>query len=73
LNEPTPSSLTLLAAFDLLRNKKPAELTADEVAGLRARLQASPTLFATVGGVEAVERFLAEAEAALPSGQSAPG
>ncbi|MCE9557183.1 MAG: HEAT repeat domain-containing protein [Planctomycetes bacterium] len=65
MNEPTPPSLTLLAAFDLLRNKKPAELTADEVAGVRARLQAGPTLFATVGGVEAVERFLAEAEAAL--------
>jgi len=72
LNEPTPFSLTLLAAFDLLRNKTPAELTADEVAGLRARLQASPTLFAAVGGPEAVERFLAEAEAELATQAARP-
>ena len=72
MNEPTPPSLTLLAAFDLLRNKKPAELTADEVAGLRARLQASPTLFAAVGGVQAVENFLAEAETALATRAASP-
>lgn len=66
MTDSPPPTLTLLAAFDLLRNKKPAELTDDEVTGLRARLQAStPALFAAVGGPEAVERFLAEAEAAL--------
>ena len=66
MTDSTPPSMTLLAAFDLLRNKKPAELTAEEVASLRARLQASPpALFAAVGGTAAVERFLAEAEEAL--------
>ncbi|MCE9552432.1 MAG: HEAT repeat domain-containing protein [Planctomycetes bacterium] len=71
MTAPTPPSLTLLAAFDLLRNKKPAELTAEEVAGLRARLQASPpALFASVGGTVAVERYLAEAEEALVASAS---
>lgn len=66
MTDPAPPSLTLLAALDLVRNKKPAEWTADEIAGLRARLQASSAAsFSSVGGVAAVKRFVAEAELAL--------
>jgi len=64
---PQPS-FTLLTAFDLLRNKRPADLTAEEIVGLRACREANPSLFSSVGGSEAVERYLVEAEAALESG-----
>jgi len=65
MNPNPPSSLSLLAALDLVRNTKPEDLTAEEIAGVRARLESQPSFFASAGGVAAVERFLAEAEAAL--------
>ncbi|MCE9545623.1 MAG: HEAT repeat domain-containing protein [Planctomycetia bacterium] len=64
--------LTLLQCVEIIRNRKPADVTADEVAAIRARVEASPITFSIVGGAEAVERFLAHAEAALAAQAAQP-
>ncbi|MCE9545405.1 MAG: HEAT repeat domain-containing protein [Planctomycetia bacterium] len=64
--------LTLLQSVEIIRRRQPAEVTAEEIAAIRERLQASPIAFSTVGGAETVERFLAEAETSLATTKANP-
>jgi len=56
-------NLTALEALELLRTKRPAELSAEEIAAIRAKLGENPALFVGIGGQTAAEQYLQEAEA----------
>src|ERR1043166_7100775 len=57
--------LTLLQAVELVRHKNPRDVTAEQLEELRACLAANPSLASLLGGREAVEQYLAEAESAI--------
>ncbi|MCE9546018.1 MAG: hypothetical protein K8T25_10930 [Planctomycetia bacterium] len=53
--------LPILKAIELLRDKRPQELTADESAGLRELIERNPACVGMLGGRDAVEKYLAAA------------
>ncbi|MCE9553216.1 MAG: HEAT repeat domain-containing protein [Planctomycetes bacterium] len=60
-----PDSLTLLDAVTLIRQRKADDVSAEELAGLRACFLSNPLLASMAGGAEAIERYIAEVEASL--------
>ena len=57
--------MTALDALKLVKTKSPEELSAEDVSALRELISSLPSICTTLGGTEAVERYLAAAEAAL--------
>jgi hypothetical protein len=57
--------MTLLEAIELVKGRPPAEVTAIELAALRAALEQNPTAYTLLGGREKCEAFIAEVELAL--------
>jgi len=62
----------MLEAVALFNGKPPVEWTAEELAAFRARLEKSPSLVGAVGGQPAIDRRLAEVEAAVQQAKARP-
>ncbi|MCE9552979.1 MAG: hypothetical protein K8T91_06325 [Planctomycetes bacterium] len=60
--------MTMLEAIELIKSKQAGEVSAEQLAGLRAILEKTPSLYSMLGGRPAVDAFIQTAEAALKSG-----
>jgi len=69
--QPIPE-LSMLDAVALFNGKPPAEWTTEELAAFKARLEKSPSLVGAVGGKQAIDRRLAEVEAAIQQARQQP-
>lgn len=57
--------MTMLEAIDLIKSKKAGEVSADQLADLRAILEKTPSLYSMLGGRPAVDAFIQSADTAL--------
>ena len=60
--------MTMLEAIELIKANKAGEVSAEQLAGLRAILEKTPSLYSMLGGRPAVDAFIQSAETAIKSG-----